>query len=238
MTACASSNASSADPAGRCRHDAKLPTSRARLAIAGGIVTLVTILWYAFRVDTAAPVMALALGTLCGFIMSGRSFAAERHPWNRAAHTIREKMRVTGLVLGLASGVGIAALFAAMALAGAGVTSAPPWLPQTHHLVQGPAIAMGLFVGVLVLTAMQYLGFSVVLKLGAEHFIATGALTPVTTLAVQSMVISAGLLHPIAVDWSVLPAVAGLIVGVILIIASRPRPRHVAPRAIDTGEAG
>jgi hypothetical protein len=209
-----------------------------RLAVAGGLVTLATILWYTARVDSPAPLIALALGDVCGFIMSGRSFAAEHHPWNRAAHTIRDKMRVTGLVLGLASGVGIALLFAAMAAAAARIVAAPPWLPQFHHLADGSAVRIGLFVGVLVLTAMQYLGFSVVLKLGSERFIATGALTPVTTLIVQLIVVAIGLLQPIAFEWGVLPAIAGLIAGVVLIIASRRLPRAVPPRAVDTGEMG
>jgi len=201
-----------------------------RLAVAGGLVTLATILWYTAHLDSAAPLVALTLGCVCGFIMSGRSFAAEHHPWNRAAHTIQAKMRVTGLVLGLASTVGITLLFAAMAAAGTHVVAAPPWLPQPHHLVDGSAVLLGLFVGTLVLTAMQYLGFSVVLKLGSERFIATGALTPVTTLIVQSMVVAVGWLQPFAFEWGVLPAIAGLILGVILIIASRPRLRTV-PRA-------
>lgn len=205
-----------------------------RLAIAGGLVTLATILWYATRIESASPVAALALGTLCGFIMSGRSFAAEHHPWNRAAHTIREKMRVTGLVLALASGVGIALLFAAMAGAATGIVPAPKWLPEAHRLVHGPAILIGIFAGIAVLTAMQYLGFSVVLKLGAEHFIATGALTPISTLLVQSLAVAIGLLHPSPFNWGVWPAVAGLIAGVVLIIASRPRP--VRPPA-ETGTA-
>lgn len=207
-----------------------------RLGIAGAVITLGTILWYATLVETAAPAAALGLGMLCGFIMSGRSFAAEQHPWNRVARTVREKMRVTGLVLGLASVVGIALLFAAMGAAAAGLLAPPSWLPEAYHLVQGPAVLVGLFVGVLVLTAMQYLGFSVVLKLGSERFIATGAFTPLTTLAVQSLAVAAGWLLPVAVAWGVLPAVAGLIAGVLLIIASRPHPRPPPARAVDIEE--
>ncbi|MGE4188148.1 MAG: hypothetical protein AB7E81_24535, partial [Hyphomicrobiaceae bacterium] len=191
------------------------------LGIAGGLVTLGTILWYAPRAETVAPMTALTLGALCGFIMSGRSFAAEHHPWNRAARTIREKMRVTGLVLGLASAVGIVLLFGAMATAAGGIVPRPLWLPEVGHLVHGSAILIGLFVGVLVLTAMQYLGFSVVLKLGSERFIATSSFTPLTTLIVQTLAIAAGLLRPVAFDWGVLPAVAGLIVGVLFVKIGR-----------------
>ncbi|MGE0765132.1 MAG: hypothetical protein AB7L90_01590 [Hyphomicrobiaceae bacterium] len=201
----------------------------ARLAIAGGLVTLGTIVWYTARVDTTAPITALAFGATCGMIMSGRSFAAEKHPWNRAARTIREKMRMTGLVLGLASAVGIAALAAAMAAAVSGILSAPPWLPRADQIFDGTAVLVGLFAGTLVLTAMQYLAFSVVLKLGSERFIATGALTPVTTLLVQSLAVVTGLLQPIAIEWGVLSAIAGLIAGVVLIIASRPPAHNARP---------
>jgi hypothetical protein len=44
------------------------------------------------------------------------------------------------------------------------------------------------------------------------------------------MVVAVGWLQPFAFEWGVLPAIAGLILGVILIIASRPRLRTV-PRA-------
>ncbi|MEZ5817352.1 MAG: hypothetical protein R3D44_09745 [Hyphomicrobiaceae bacterium] len=189
-----------------------------RLGLVGGLVILGTILWYVPRMETTAPILALALGAGCGFIMSSRSFAAEQHPWNRAAQTILEKMRVTGLVLALACVVGMVLLFAAMGAAAQGLFAAPNWFPQTRHLIEPSAIAVGLFVGALVLTAMQYLGFSVVVKLGAENFVATTALIPLTTLAVQQLAVAAGLLAPIAVDWRVTPAMAGVIIGVALVI--------------------
>jgi drug/metabolite transporter (DMT)-like permease len=194
-----------------------------RLGILGGLVIISTILWYVPRMETASPLGGLLLGATCGFIMSARSFAAEQHPWNRAARTIPEKMRVTGLVLLLACGVGTILLFLAMAGAVQGFFAAPKWLPEPHHLTHPPAIWLGLFVGAAVLTAMQYLGFSVVVKLGAENFVATTALIPVTTLGVQQAAVAAGLLTPIAVDWRVVPAMAGVILGVALVIAGGRR---------------
>jgi hypothetical protein len=194
-----------------------------RLGMLGGLVIIGAILWYVPRMESAWPLGALMLGSACGFIMSARSFAAEKHPWNRAARTIREKMRVTGLVLLLACGVGMIVLFTAMAGAAHGLFSGSSWLPQLHHLVYPPAIVLGVFVGALVLTAMQYLGFSVVVKLGAENFVATTALIPVTTLGVQQLAVAAGLLAPIAIDWHVVPAMAGVILGVALVIGGGRR---------------
>jgi len=194
-----------------------------RLGMLGGLVIIATILWYAPRMETASPIGGLFLGATCGFIMSARSFAAENHPWNRAATTIRDKMRVTGLVLLLACAVGMIVLFSAMTAVAHGLFTGPRWLPELHHLTHPPAIWLGLFVGAFVLTAMQYLGFSVVVKLGAENFVATTALIPATTLGVQQLAVAAGLLAPIAFDWQVLRAMAGVILGVALVIGGGRR---------------
>ncbi len=80
------------------------------MAALGGAVIIATILWYVPRMVSAAPLTGLALGAACGFIMTARSFAAEFHPWNSKARGVLEKMRVTGLMLLLASGVGSALL--------------------------------------------------------------------------------------------------------------------------------
>ncbi|MGE0700590.1 MAG: hypothetical protein AB7O57_15940 [Hyphomicrobiaceae bacterium] len=194
-----------------------------RLGIAGAIVITAVIVWYAPQMETRAPLAALALGATCGFIMSARSLAAEHHAWNRAARTIAEKMRVTGLVLLLASVIGMALVLALIASAANGWLAPPPWLPTLDGLVQARAVLLGLFVGALVLTAMQYLGFSVVMKLGAERFVATTAFIPLTTLGVQHVAVAAGLLAPIAVDWRVAPAMAGVLAGVVLVIAGGAR---------------
>lgn len=195
-----------------------------RLGMLGALVIVGVVLGYVPQMQTADPLVALALGALCGFIMSARSFAAERHPWNRSARTILEKMRVTGLVLLLASAIGVAAVLAAIAAGDHGLIVPPPWLPGPAQLLHPPAIGLGLFLGVLVLTAMQYLGFSVVVKLGAETFVATTAFIPVTTLAVQQLAVAAGLMAPVPVDWRVMPAMLGLLVGVTLVIAGGRRP--------------
>jgi drug/metabolite transporter (DMT)-like permease len=194
------------------------------LGLVGNAVIVATILWYVPRMESAAPWLGLALGAICGFIMTGRAFAAESHPWNRAAVSVPEKMRVTGLVLLLACLIGGALLATAMTAAAEGLFAPPRWLPTVDDLMHRPAILLGLFIGALVLTAMQYLGFSVVVKLGTERFVATTALIPVVTLAVQEIAVRAGLLRAIPVDWRVVPALAGIIVGVALVIAGGRRP--------------
>lgn len=196
-----------------------------RLSVVGALVILAVILWYVPQMRTGAPLTALGLGALCGFIISARSFAAEKHPWNQSARTIAEKMRVTGLVLLLTSAIGAIVVLAASGAASSGQFVAPAWLPSFADLLHMPAILLGLFLGVCVLTVMQYLGFSIVVKLGAENFVATTAFIPVTTLGLQQLAVVAGLLDAVPIDWSVMPAMLGLLAGVALVIGGGRRPR-------------
>ncbi len=196
-----------------------------RLGMLGGLIILAVIFWYVPQMRTAAPLAALGLGALCGFIISARSFAAERHPWNQTARTIAEKMRVTGLVLLLTSVIGVVVVLIASTAASHGLFAAPAWLPSFADLFHTPAVLLGLFLGVCVLTVMQYLGFSIVVKLGAENFVATTAFIPVTTLGVQQLAVAAGLLDAVPIDWTVMPAMLGLLAGVAMVIAGGRRPR-------------
>ena len=193
------------------------------LALAGAAIIVAAVAWFTPRMQTTAPWTALALGTGCAVIMTLRSFAAEYHPWNRQARSIIEKMRVTGLMLLVTSAIGAGLVLAVVAAAANGLITAPAWLPTVRDLTHPPTIALALFVGILVLTAMQYLGFSVVVKIGTESFIATTALIPVATLVVQEAAVRTGLLAPIAIDSQVLPPMAAVIVGVALVIAGKRR---------------
>lgn len=193
------------------------------LALCGGAIILAAIAWFAPRMQTAAPWTALALGAGCAVIMALRSFAAEYHPWNRRARTIVEKMRITGLMLLVTSGIGGGLVLAVVAAAAHDLMTLPSWLPSVADLTHPPTIALGLFVGVAVLTAMQYLGFSVVVKIGTESFLATTALIPVVTLFVQEAAVRIGLLAPVAIDLQVVPPMAAVILGVALVIAGGRR---------------
>lgn len=197
----------------------------APVAILGGLSIVAGIGWYVPRMETAVPLTSLALGAACGAIMSGRSFAAEYHPWNRQARTIIEKMRVTGLMLLVTSVVGTALVVGAVGGAAHGLIRVPAWLPTLQDLTYPPAIGLGFFVGMLVLTAMQYLGFSVVVKIGTESFLATTALIPIVTLAVQEAAVRIGLLAPVAIDWRVLPVMGVVVAGVFLVILGNRRRR-------------
>ena len=73
---------------------------RARpLAIAGALVIVVATL---FLIGVTAPDVRwpmAGMGTLAAVFLVARGFATEIHPWNRDARTVRDKLRVTGLIL-------------------------------------------------------------------------------------------------------------------------------------------
>ena len=92
-----------------------------------------------------------------------------------------------------------------------------------------PTLLVSLLVGALVLTAMQYLSFSSVVKIGTQNFIATTAFTPLVTLAAQELVVAAGWLPPMPVDWQILPAIAIVAVGVFVIISAGRSAATPAP---------
>ena len=162
--------------------------------------------------------MGVGLAVACAINMSIRAFATEFHPWNRAARTIQEKMRITGLVLLVTSLIGTGLVLGLMTLVARGGLEQPAWLPEVRHFLHVPTLALGLFVGVLVLTTMQYLGFSVVVKIQAQNFIATTALIPLVTLAMQMAAVRLGILSPLPLDWSVLPAMLVVAGGVLVVI--------------------
>ena len=177
----------------------------------GQAIVLAGVFGYVAVMEQGQRWTGVLLAVACAVNMSIRAFATEFHPWNRAARTIPEKMRITGLVLLVTSLMGAALVFGLMALVARGALVQPVWLPE-------PTLALGLFVGVLVLTTMQYLGFSVVVKIQAQNFVATTALIPLVTVAMQIAAVRLGILAPVPLDWNVLPAILVVSAGVLVVI--------------------
>lgn len=154
-------------------------------------------------------------------VMSMRTFATEYHPWNRHAVTVIDKMRVTGLVL-LSTSIAGTLLVAVLLVARPhGLLGPAQWLPALDQFLHLPTLLVAVLVGAVVLTAMQYLSFSSVVKIGTQNFIAASAFTPLVTLAAQELAVAAGWLRPMPVDWQILPAIAVVAVGVFVIISAR-----------------
>ena len=188
------------------------------LGLLGQVIVLAGIFGYVVFMESSHRWMGVGLAVACAINMSIRAFATEFHPWNRAARTIQEKMRITGLVLLVTSLIGTGLVLGLMTLVARGGLEQPAWLPEVRHFLHVPTLALGLFVGVLVLTTMQYLGFSVVVKIQAQNFIATTALIPLVTLAMQMAAVRLGILSPLPLDWSVLPAMLVVAGGVLVVI--------------------
>lgn len=175
----------------------------------------------AFTLDASSQGVGVLYGIVSASMVSVRGFAAEFHPWNRAARSVAEKLRVTGLVVlvtGLASLllVGIGA-----ALVGAGVLARNDLVPAPADLWHLPTVLMALLVGGAVFTAMSYLQFSSVVKIRTENFIAIGAFMPIATLIVQNLAAAAGLLTLAAFDWRLLPGMLIVVAGVMVLIRAR-----------------
>lgn len=193
------------------------------LALFGHAIVIGGILWALPAIPAEGRWAGLALATACAFIMSARAFATEFHPWNRAARTIEEKARLTGLVLLVAAMLGDLLVVVSMLLTSNGVLAHMEWLPVLSDFLHPPTIALGLFIGGLVLPVMQYLAFSVVLKIRAENFVATTALIPIVTVVFQFAATWFGILQPIVFDWRLLPAMLVVAGGVAVVIEAGRR---------------
>lgn len=188
------------------------------VAVLGHLVVVAAIAWYVPALQPDGRVMAVALGIACGFIMTARWFATEFHPWNRAARSIWEKMRLTGLVLLVTSLMALALVGALLAFVGYGMLQGGPWLPRPREFLHAPTILVSAFAGAFVITTMQYFGFSTVVKIRSENFVATTALIPLVTVAFQVAAVRLGILAPIPLDWSVVPSMLVVFLGVLIVI--------------------
>lgn len=176
-----------------------------------------------FGVPADALTAAIALSVACALIVATKTFASEFHPWNRAAKSIRERLRVTGLVV-LATGVlGSLVLALAVALNEAGMLPATGLVPPLSAFIDPTTIAFAVLLGAPVIFAVNYLTFAAVVKIGTESFLATSAFTPFTTLALQLAAVAAGLMVAPAFEWWLVPLVVIGIVGVMIVIRARHR---------------
>ena len=190
-----------------------------------GLVCMAVTL-YATTIPPQSVGMALLLGSLCALISVTRNFSAEFHPWNRKARDVIEKMRVTGLVLLVTALAGTAIVAGLMALVYSGILAPTRGIPGPADFLHAPTLALSAFMGLFVLTAMQYFGFSAVVRIGTERFIAAGSIVPVSTLVVQNLAALAGWLQHAIVDGRFVAIMLAVIIGVLVYIAGN---RHQQP---------
>lgn len=194
-----------------------------RLAVAGAAVVLFTIVALFAGLDAEHRAATILVGLAAALSSNLRSFAAEFHPWNRSATTVREKMRVTGLVVLVTSLASLALAAGFALLIGTGWLPPMRLVPTASEMLHGPTILLGALLVAAILTAMAVLSFSAVVKITTENFVATSAFIPVVTLLVQIAASAVGLIPAYALDSSLLPAMGVVIAGVLLILYAARR---------------
>lgn len=188
--------------------------------IVGGLIVIAAVVPVLAWVPEDKREMAVMLGVSCALAVAVKTFASEFHPWNQAAESITEKVRVTGLVVLATTVLGLAATGAAMLAVELGVQSLAPIAPPAAAFVHGPTILLALVFGTAILTAMSYLQFSSVVKIGTANFLATSAFAPLTAYALQTLAASAGLITVPAFDAIMLVPIFVGIGGVMLVVRS------------------
>lgn len=188
--------------------------------IGAGLVFL-GIMVLSVTLDLAAQTQGILYGLVCAMAVAARGFSTEFHPWNRAARTIAEKIRVTGLVVLITGIAALALVGIGASLVAAGVVSRNDLVPAARDLVHVPTFVYALLVGGAIFTAMNYLQFSSVVKIRTENFIAMGAFMPLATLLLQTIAVSLGWITVSAFDWRLVPGMMIVVAGVLILIKTR-----------------
>ena len=188
------------------------------LRLAGSLSILLAIAFTAwwFPATHSAGFAWAALAT--AGTMASRNFFAEFHPWNRAARTVIEKIRVVGLVVLVTSLFGLAVMVGLSLLVSQGIIPPTSALPTPAQMVHGPTVLLALVLGCAIVTAMQYLMFSAVVKITSENFFAMMVLTPFVTLVLQEAMGGLGLPGVKAGGWYILPFLCLLLIGNVLVV--------------------
>jgi hypothetical protein len=193
------------------------------LAIVGALLVCAGVLPLLFSVEPQHRTTSAAVAIASALSFNLRSFASEFHPYNRRARTAMEKLRVTGLVVLVTSVASLALAATLRALIAAAVLPPTRLIPTAAQMLHGPTLLLGMFVGGSLLTIMAALSFSSVVKITTENFTATSAFTPVATLLVQSGASALGLIPDYTLDRNILPAMAVVVYGVLLILVAARR---------------
>jgi hypothetical protein len=187
--------------------------------VLGVTAAILATLWWLPHTQSA-PFLLFAAAT--ALAMSGRNFAAELHPWNRAARGVVEKMRVTGLVVLTTSLMGIEIAAWTAWLVAEGVLARSALVPALADFLAPQTLLLALAMGALLITAMQYLMFSSVVKITSESFFAVLALSPLFTLVLQEAAGWAGIAGIPAGGWYILPFLLLILAANALIVWRGP----------------
>lgn len=196
---------------------------------AAAALVIVAATGYVIATTTPAlRVPAAIWGSLTAALMVVRSYATEFHPWNRAARTVQEKLRVTGIVVLVTSIGGVALMASVAATIAVGVLPPLAMVPTLTEFLHVPTLLLGIFGGGIILTVMLYLGFSAIVKIETENLMAMMALSPVTVWAFQSLAVAAGLIAVDSLDLHLVGAMAVLVAAALVICWAGRRSHRTA----------
>jgi hypothetical protein len=193
------------------------------LAMAGGVATVLVVAFVVAVTPAGVRWPMAVAGTLAGTFMVVRGFASEFHPVNRAARTVREKLRFTGFVVLIASLLSVALV--ALAAAAIPETSMLPTTAQMRHI---PTMLLGGLVGGAILTLMFYFNFASVVVIGTENLMAMMAFSPATTWIFQEIGVALGWIDVQRPDANIGAAIVVCIAAVLLIFWADVRARKVS----------
>jgi len=145
---------------------------------------------------------------------------------NRAASTVREKLRFTGVVVLMTSILGLALVACAAGAQSAGVLAATGVLPSPAQMLHAPTIALGVVAGGAVITLMMYFNFSSVVTIGTENLTAMMALSPATTWMFQEAGSALGWIDVQSPGANIVGAMVVCIAAVLLIFWADVRSRR------------
>ncbi len=189
----------------------------------GALIVFIGVCGLGTTLDISTQWSGIVYGIISAVAISSRGFASEFHAWNRSARTVPEKMRVTGLVVLITGGTAFALVLLGAILVNFGALQRSDLVPSLLDLAHWPTMAYALLAGGAVFTAMNYLQFSAVVKIGTENLIATSAFMPIATLVAQMIAGAVGLMTVSAIDWRLLPGMLLAVVGVLILINAQRR---------------
>jgi uncharacterized membrane protein len=173
-----------------------------------------------------------AAGTLAAVFLVARGFAAEIHPWNRAARTVREKLRVTGLIILVTSMFGLVLAAIAATAVAAQMLHDTRLVPTAAQMLHAPTFLVGGLAGGAVFTLMMYLNFASVVKITTENLTAMMAFSPATAWLFQTLGDALGLISAPTPEPTIVAAIMVTIAAVLLIFSAGVSARRRGdPRA-------
>lgn len=151
------------------------------LLIVVGVITI------AMNLPEPVKVQAIMLMMLAGLIQAIRLYVAENHKQNVAAIKTKDRVRVTGLVLGLTSFLFLVVSFILALIKDYGGLNAGIFdaLPSIVDIFNPLMMLLSIPVGLLVVGYMKYAEFHASKHIKSENFLVLTALVPVLTLVFE-----------------------------------------------------